>query len=146
MSPDSIRAARAEDAETVRVLLGEYAAGLEVDLAFQDFEAEVADPFELYELVLLAGNGCVALRRLDERTCEMKRLYVRPVARGSGLGRRLVEAVIAEARLRGYARMVLDTLPFMRPAQALYRSLGFAETAPYRHNPVPGASFLELRL
>lgn len=146
MSPDSIRAARAEDAETVRVLLREYAAGLEVDLAFQDFEAELADPLEFYELVLLAEDGCVALRRLDERTCEMKRLYVRPAARGSGLGRRLVEAVIAEARLRGYTRMVLDTLPFMRPAQALYRSLGFTETAPYRHNPVPGASFLELRL
>jgi len=132
--------------ETVRGFLREYADSLGVDLSFQDFESELADPLGFYELVLLAEGGCVALRRIDERTCEMKRLYVRPSARGSGLGRRLAEAVIAEARARGYSRMLLDTLPQMTAAQALYRSLGFRDTEPYRHNPVPGATFLELML
>jgi ribosomal protein S18 acetylase RimI-like enzyme len=130
----------------VRGFLREYADGLGVDLSFQDFESEVADPLGFYELVLLAEDGCVALRRIDEQTCELKRLYVRPAGRGSGLGRRLAEAVIAEARERGYSRMLLDTLPEMTAAQALYRSLGFRETEPYRHNPVPGTAFLELTL
>jgi ribosomal protein S18 acetylase RimI-like enzyme len=141
-----IRPAQTTDLETVRGMLREYATSLQVDLSFQDFEAELADPLGFYELVLLADNGCVGLRRIDELTCEMKRLYVRPVGRGSGLGRRLAEVVISEARQRGYTRMLLDTLPEMAAAQALYRSLGFRETGPYRHNPVPGAVFLELRL
>lgn len=130
----------------MRSLLREYADAIGVDLSFQDFESEVADPLGFYELVLLASDGCVALRRVDERSCEMKRLFVRPDTRGSGLGRKLAEAVIDEARARGYERMLLDTLPTMVAAQALYRSLGFHETEPYRHNPVPGASFLELTL
>ena len=130
----------------VRGFLREYAESLELDLSFQDFEAELADPLGFYELVLLAEDGCVALRRIDELSCEMKRLYVRPIGRGRGLGRRLAEAVISEARQRGYSRMLLDTLPQMAAAQALYGSLGFRDTEPYRHNPVPGAVFLELRL
>jgi ribosomal protein S18 acetylase RimI-like enzyme len=130
----------------VRRFLRDYADTLDVDLAFQDFDSEIADPLGFYELVLLASQGCVALRRVDEQTCEMKRLYVCPPARGGGLGRRLAEAVIEEARARGYERMLLDTLPTMGVAQALYRSLGFRETQPYRHNPVPGAAFMELWL
>jgi ribosomal protein S18 acetylase RimI-like enzyme len=132
----------------VRSLLREYADAIGVDLSFQDFDSEIADPLGFYELVLLAsdGDGCVGLRRIDRRTCEMKRLYVRPAARHGGLGRRLAEAVIDEARARGYERMLLDTLPTMGAAQALYRSLGFLETGPYRHNPVPGAAFMELSL
>jgi ribosomal protein S18 acetylase RimI-like enzyme len=127
-------------------MLREYADGLGVDLSFQGFDSELADPLGFYELVLLADDGCVALRRIDERTCEMKRLYVRPRGRRSGLGRRLAEAVIAEARARGYERMLLDTLPSMGAAQRLYATLGFRETEPYRHNPIPGAAFLELAL
>jgi len=141
-----IRPAGPADIEIVRGLLREYAGSLGVDLSFQDFESEIADPLGFYELVLLAEDGCVALRRIDERTCEMKRLYVRPTARGSGLGRRLAEAVITAGRERGYERMLLDTLPTMAAAQRLYGSLGFRETAAYRHNPVPGATFLELEL
>jgi ribosomal protein S18 acetylase RimI-like enzyme len=141
-----IRPALDNDVETVRGLLREYADALGVDLSFQDFESEVDDPLGFYELVLLAEGGCVALRRIDERTCEMKRLYVRPAARGTGLGRRLAAAVIAEARARGYERMLLDTLPSMAAAQRLYASLGFRETEPYRPNPIPGATFLELEL
>jgi GNAT superfamily N-acetyltransferase len=141
-----IRVAEAPDAETVRELFREYAAGLEVDLSFQDFEAEVADPLGFYECVLLAEGGCVALRRIDAETCEMKRLYVRPDARGGGLGRRLAEAVVSEARARGYRRMLLDTLPTMTEARALYLTLGFVESQPYRYNPVPGTTFLELLL
>ncbi len=141
-----IRPAQPDDVEVVRNFLNEYAASLQLDLSFQDFDSELADPLAFYELVLLAENGCVALRRLDEDTCEMKRLYVRSTARGGGLGRRLAEAVIAEARSRGYTRMLLDTLPAMTAAQALYRSLGFRETDSYRYNPVPGATFLELPL
>lgn len=141
-----LRAAGPDDVETVRALLREYADDLGVDLSFQDFDSELADPLGFYELVLLADEGCVALRLIDERTCEMKRLYVRAVARRSGLGRRLAEAVIAEARERGYERMLLDTLPTMAAAQRLYESLGFRETEPYRHNPIPGTAFLELIL
>jgi len=141
-----IRSAGPDDAETVRGLFREYADALGVDLSFQDFESEVADPLGFYEVVLLAEGGCVALRRIDGPTCEMKRLYVRPAARGSGLGRRLAEAVIAEARARGYERMLLDTLPSMAAAQRLYTSLGFSETTPYRHNPIAGTTFLELTL
>ena len=142
-----IRPAQARDAELVRNLLREYAAGLGIDLSFQDFDSELADPLGFYEVVLLAdGDGCVALRRLDELTCEMKRLYVRPSARAGGVGRRLAEAIVAEARQRGYRRMLLDTLPSMGAARSLYTSLGFKETEPYRYNPVPGTAFLELDL
>lgn len=141
-----IRTAQPEDAERVRALFSEYAAGLPVDLGFQGFEIELADPLGFYECILLAPGGCVALRRIDDATCEMKRLYVEPSARGGGLGRRLVEALVAHARALGFERMLLDTLPTMDAARALYRSLGFRPTGPYRHNPVPGTSYLELDL
>jgi len=130
----------------VRDLFLEYAAGLDVDLSFQDFDAEVADPFAVYEAILLAEAGCAALRRVDEETCELKRLYVQPAARGGGLGRRLAEAAIAEARARGYRRLVLDTLPSMSAARALYASLGFREIEAYRYNPVHGTTYFELDL
>jgi len=141
-----IRTAGAADRDAVRELLREYADGLGVDLSFQDFETELADPLAFYEVVLLAEGGCVTLRRIDDETCEMKRLYVRPTARGGGLGRRLAEAVIAEARARGYGRMLLDTLPTMTEARSLYARLGFVEAEAYRYNPIPGTTFLELRL
>jgi putative acetyltransferase len=141
-----IHVAAADDAVRVRALFHEYADELGIDLSFQDFEVEIADPLGFYELVLLAPHGCVAVRRLDESTCEMKRLYVHPDGRGSGLGRALAETAIAHARARDYQRMRLDTLPSMGAARALYESLGFREIEPYRKNPVVGTTYLELTL
>ncbi len=144
MPAETIRVS--DDPERVRALFREYADELGVDLSFQDFERELADPFAVYEVVLVAEDGCVALRRIDEQTCEMKRLYVHPRARGGGLGRALAGAVVAHARARGYARMRLDTLPRMAAARGLYASLGFREIEPYRPNPIPGTTYLELEL
>ncbi|MFL6005490.1 MAG: GNAT family N-acetyltransferase [Gaiellaceae bacterium] len=141
-----IRPATATDIEAVRTLFREYGDGVGIDLSFQDFDAELASPLGFYELVLVAAGGCVALRRVDGATCEMKRLYVRPAARGTGLGRALAGAVIAHARARGYERMLLDTLPSMAEARSLYASLGFRETDAYRYNPVEGTTYLELEL
>lgn len=141
-----IRPAGPADAPAVRSLFREYVESLGIDLSFQDVDADLADPLGVYELVLLARDGCVALRRLDGETAELKRLYVRPATRGRGLGRRLAEAAVAEARKRGYRRLLLDTLPSMAEARDLYRSLGFTETAPYRPSPIAGTSYLELAL
>ena len=139
------------DVAEVRALFREYADSLPFSLDFQDFEHELAELPGPYAppsgaLLLVHGAGCVGLRALDGSTCEMKRLYVRPSARGRGIGRLLTEAVIAEAQRLGYARMRLDSTPGMEPAQALYARLGFREIAPYRVNPVPGTRFLELEL
>jgi ribosomal protein S18 acetylase RimI-like enzyme len=141
--------------DAARELFREYASALGVDLSFQDFEHEVKDlPGEYSEpngCILLAFHdstlvGCVGLRPLSSGICEMKRMYVRPRFRGQGIGRVLAEEVIAEARKRGYSRMRLDSLPMMREAQALYRSLGFREIDAYRPNPIHGAVFMELKL
>lgn len=141
-----IRLAGPADAPAVRSLFREYVESLGIDLSFQDVAADLADPLGVYELVLLARDGCVALRPIDAETAELKRLYVRPGARGHGLGRRLAEAAIAEARRRGYRRLLLDTLPSMAEARDLYGSLGFRETKPYRPSPIAGTSYLELAL
>jgi len=153
VTPVAIREADSpQDLALIRDLFLEYAASLGFDLAFQGFNRELAELPGAYAsprgVILLAldhanASGCVALRPLATDTCEMKRLYVRPAARGTGLGRRLAEAILAEGRSRGYKRMRLDTVPAMAGAIALYRSLGFHEIEPYRENPVPGALFLE---
>jgi putative acetyltransferase len=144
------------DIEEARRLFREYETSLGIDLCFQNFEQELAELPGRYApprgaLLLARGEenaiaGCVALRPLGEEICEMKRLYVRDAFRGRGAGRLLAEEVIGEARRIGYRRMRLDTLPSMRRAIPLYRSLGFTDIAPYTQNPVEGALFLEKEL
>lgn len=139
-----------------RELFLEYAQSLGFSLCFQDFDKELADLPGKYASpegrLLLAEfsseiAGCVALRKLDDAICEMKRLYVRPQFRGKGLGHMLTERIIAEARQIGYARMRLDTVePVMKDAVAMYRKLGFREIAPYCDNPITGALYMELQL
>ena len=144
-----------DDVAEVRELFREYAASLGFDLDFQGFEAELArlpGEYTAPDGVLLVARrdevcvGCIGVRRLADDVCEMKRLYVRPSARGGKLGRRLAEASIAEACDLGYRAMRLDTVPWMHEAIGLYESLGFVRIAPYRHNPIEGAVYMELGL
>ena len=139
----------------IRSLFLEYGASLDVDLAYQSFPEEVAtlpgDYAPPRGCLLLAREGpdalaCVGVRPLDGEVCEMKRLYVRPESRGSGIGRELAFAAIAFARTTGFRAMRLDTLPSMTSAQALYDVLGFRDIAPYRFSPVAGTRFMELDL
>jgi ribosomal protein S18 acetylase RimI-like enzyme len=146
-----LRIERAADMRLVREMLEEYGRATNVDLSFQDFDRELATlPYE-YDPILIAlfnerPAGCVALRRIDDATSEMKRLYVRPEFRGKDIGRSLALAIIAEGKARGFERMRLDTLPSMQSAIALYESLGFRDIAPYRFNPIAGTRYLELEL
>jgi ribosomal protein S18 acetylase RimI-like enzyme len=139
------------DVEVLRALFREYSASLVEQGCFPDFEDELAALPGGYEALLVArvdGEpvGCVAIRRLDDATCEMKRLYVQPDGRGSGLGRALAEAIVDEARRLGFRTMKLDTLPSMDTARALYRSLGFRPVERYNDNPIEGVLFYELTL
>jgi HAD superfamily hydrolase (TIGR01549 family) len=144
------------DIEEARRLFREYETSLGIDLCFQNFEQELAELPGRYApprgALFLARDeenaiaGCVALRPLDEEVCEMKRLFVRATFRRRGAGRLLAEEAIREARRIGYRSMRLDTLPSMRQAIPLYRSLGFTGIAPYTENPVEGALFLEKEL
>ena len=149
------QATTAQHIESARTLFEEYAASLGFSLCFQNFDQELKNLPGAYAppdgRLLLATEddqlaGCIALRKLEPRICEMKRLYVRPTHRATGLGRVLTAAIIDEARKLGYTHMRLDTLPGrMDKAIALYRSIGFVEIEPY-YTSVEGAKFMELDL
>lgn len=147
-----------EDYDQACALFREYAAWLDVDLCFQDFDAELqmldriyASPYGCILLVFDTeyAAGCVGVRALPgvgEDACEMKRLYVRPSWQGRGIGRQLAHAVLNEGRRLGYARMFLDTLEWMEQTRSLYRSLGFTTTEAYYHNPLDGVRYMQARL
>lgn len=155
-----VRLARSpEDVQAIRALFIDYQQDLGIDLCFQGFQQELdllpgdyADPAGALLLATVDGApaGCCALRPLPGSdhldACEMKRLFVRRAFRGFGLGRQLVERILVQARLGGYANMLLDTLSDMEAARALYQEFGFVEVAPYYHNPIPGAHYLKVAL
>lgn len=144
-----------ENIKVAKELFTEYATSLEINLDFQDFErdfqdlpGEYAPPFG--RLILAYYNklsaGCVALKKLTNEICEMKRLYVKPEFRGKGIGKKLTEKIIYEAKGIGYLKMRLDTISSMKPAITIYRSFGFYEIEPYYDNPVKEALYFELDL
>jgi ribosomal protein S18 acetylase RimI-like enzyme len=159
VSATAIRDVQAGEVRLARALFEEYAASIGVDLCFQGFAQELESLPGAYApphgCLLLAWQdepvGCVALRPLDgsseaPRIGEVKRLYVRPSARGSGVGRALAMAVVERARACGYRELKLDTLATMMQARALYASLGFRTCAPYYDNPLPGVTYMSLDL
>ena len=155
---DIIQAKSKKDLGEVQRLFREYEAHLNVDLCFQQFESELTTLPGKYAppsgMLLLATDGqkaagCGALRKIESlpgRTCEMKRLYVRPETRGLGVGKRIASRLIQEAVGLGYATMVLDTLDRLKAAINLYQSLGFVWTKPYYDNPLSGVVYMTLDL
>ena len=150
-----IQAQSRDHYQGVRKLFQQYADYLGLDLEFQGFSQELAslpgDYAPPQGCILMAVRaqefvGCVALRPLDNRICEMKRLFVLPGDRGRNIGRDLARGIIDEARTRGYARMRLDTIESMTEAKQLYRSMGFRPIKPYRYNPLDNPTYLELDL
>jgi ribosomal protein S18 acetylase RimI-like enzyme len=159
-----IRPARPADIPEVRAMLAEYVAWIGLDLAFQEIDAEIdglpgeyAPPrgalFVVPERSAVARSAkverlaaMIAIRPIDDVTCEMKRLFVRPEARGRGLARRLITRALDEARELDYEEIRLDTLPMMGDAQALYLALGFVDIPPYYETPIAGTRFMAKRL
>ena len=143
------------DLDIIRHMFREYETELDVNLCFQNFEDELAslpgDYTQPQGFILLASlntkpAGCVALRKIGDAVCEMKRMFVRPEFRSSGLGRLLSIRLIEEARKLGYTRMRLDTLQRLQPAIKLYESLGFREIPSYYDNPLEHVKYMELEL
>ena len=150
-----IRAAEAGDVPEVRVMLKEYVDWIGLDLAFQEIDAELdclpGDYAPPLGALLVASDGTllvgmIGLRPIDDRICEMKRLFVRPEARGRGLARQLIDSILAEARRLKYQEIRLDTLPMMGDAQNLYVAMGFADIEAYYDTPIAGTRFMAKRL
>ncbi len=148
-------AAGAGDMVIAADLFREYQTWLDVDLCFQDFEAELANVAEMYApprgVIFIASvngedTGVGALRPVSDTCCEMKRVFVRESARGLGIGKTVIDLLIARGESSGYASMVLDTLPKLEAAQAIYKSLGFREIPAYYNNPLPGVVYFEKTL
>jgi ribosomal protein S18 acetylase RimI-like enzyme len=144
-----------QDFEKAKEIFIEYKNSLSLDLCFQKFHEEISDlPSQYSEpagCIILCYEknepiGCIALRKFEGDTCEMKRLYLRPEARGKGIGRVLANKIIEKAKQFGYKKMQLDTLETMKEAIALYKSIGFKVIAPYRFNPLDGVIYMELEL
>lgn len=145
----------AEHLVQVRTLLQEYGDSRKHDPALVNFAEEINNLPGKYtppagNIILAYCNdelaGCVAVHKLDDDICEMKRLYVSPKYRGKGIGRSLVIAIIEQARMIGYARMRLDSIPSMKAAQALYESIGFYKIPDYRNNPNEDTKYYEIGL
>ena len=150
-----IEVTKTKDIQTVRELFDEYAVSIGIDLTFQNFKQELIHIADIYMppegALLLAKQdgmpaGCVGLRKIKGRRCEMKRLYVRQRFRCKGFGNTLCREIILKGRKLGYKEMLLDTLSTMVDAQTLYRAHGFIETVPYYHNPLPEAQYMLLTL
>lgn len=146
------RKAEPGDIGEVRLLIREYVNSMSLDLSFQGLDEELetlpgkyAEPEGALFVASVGGAlcGCIAMRKLSEGVCEMKRLYVRDSHKGKGIGKELVRTIIEEARAKDYRIMRLDTLSTMKPALALYREFGFREIEPYVYNPIEGAVFME---
>lgn len=150
-----IKASTEFEYNEAKKLFIEYSELIGIDLSFQNFEEELKHIQQEYGApegcLLLAKDdnqflGCVALRKIDDGICEMKRLFVKPEAKGKGIGKLLATSIIEEGKALGYRKMRLDTLPAMKPAISLYKSLGFYEIEPYTFNPIEGAIYMELDL
>ena len=141
--------------DDVKKLFLEYAENLPIDLDFQDFEDELAELPGKYApptgaIILAFVNnrpvGIVALRKIENDICEMKRLYVKKNYQGLGIGKKLAEKIITEAKDKGYNYMRLDTLSSLKKALNLYKSLGFYEIDAYIYNPMDDAIYMEREL
>ena len=152
---DLVEASTPAQIDEIRLLFLEYARSLDFNLCFQDFDAELATlpgkyalPDGALILALVDGQsaGCIALRKIQDDVCEMKRLYVRDSYRGLKIGRLLIARIIEEAEKRDYQAIRLDTAPDMKAAQSLYASFGFKDIEPYIYNPLPGARYMEKSL
>lgn len=141
-----------KDLEDVKELFLRYEKSTGVSLCFQGFQEELdhlpgkyGEPEGVLLLFKIGGKaaGCCALKPLEEKICELKRLFVLEEHRGRGLSRMLMERILIEARRRGYEKIRLDTLAVMKPALGLYKSVGFEEISAYIYNPLPGALYFE---